>query len=193
VKVLTYPHPILKYRCKPIQKINKELRDIAAEMFEAMYSDEGVGLAANQVGLPLQMFVMNSTGDSEKKEEERVFINPVILKKKGKTTDDEGCLSFPGIRADVLRSEYVDIEGIDLNGEVQRFQWSGFPAKIVQHETDHLNGIGFIERLTETAILNIKEELEELQVNFEGDCNLGFIPPVEELFRQIKEIEDRFC
>ncbi|GHT38433.1 peptide deformylase [Planctomycetales bacterium] len=193
MKVLTYPHPVLKYPCKPIQKINNELKNIVSEMFEAMYRDEGVGLAANQVGLPLQLFVMNPTADEEQKEEEYVFINPVILKKKGKVIDNEGCLSFPGIRAEVIRSEFVDVEGINLNGEVQRFQWTDFPARIVQHETDHLNGVGFVEHLTETALLTVKEELDELLVNFEGDINRGFILPENEIYRQLREIEERFC
>lgn len=193
MKVLRFPHPILKHHCKPVQKINRELRDRIAEMFQTMYETEGVGLAANQVGLPFRLFVMNPTGDPEKPEEEHVFINPVILKKSGKIDDNEGCLSFPGIHADVLRSESIDVEAIDLKGEVFRFQWKGHPARIVQHETDHLNGVGFIERLSPAALLEIKEDIEELKMFFESDRARGFIPSDEEIAREIEELEKKFC
>jgi peptide deformylase len=123
VKVLKYPHPLLKYKCKPLQKINQELRDIVGEMFEIMYASDGVGLAASQVGLPFRLFVMNPTGKKEETEEEYVFINPVILKKTGNVSDNEGCLSFPDIHADVVRAETVEVESISLSGEEQRFKW----------------------------------------------------------------------
>ena len=151
MKVLKYPHPILKYKCKPLQKINQDLRDIVAAMFEIMYAAEGVGLAANQVGLPFRLFVMNSTGKKEEKDNEYVFINPIILKKNGTVTDNEGCLSFPDIHADVIRSETIEVESISLSGEEQHFKWKDRLARIVQHEIDHLNGVSFVDRLTATA------------------------------------------
>lgn len=193
MKVLKYPHPILKHVCKPVAKIDKRLRDIVQEMFETMYETEGVGLAANQVGLPIRLFVMNPTGDSEHPEEEAVFINPVILKKSGKITDNEGCLSYPGIHADVIRSETVEVEAIDLNGEVIRRKEKGHIARIIQHETDHLNGTGFVNRLSEIALMDIREELDDLAAIFEGDRRLGFITSDEEIAREIKELEERFC
>ncbi|MDR0705417.1 MAG: peptide deformylase [Planctomycetaceae bacterium] len=193
MKILSYPHPVLKYKCKPIQKIDQGLRDIIAEMFQLMYDTEGVGLAANQVGLPYSLFVMNATSDREKKEEEYVFINPTILKKNGKAKDNEGCLSFPGIHADVIRPEIIDVESIALNGDIQRFQWTGRPARIVQHEIDHLNGIGFVDRLSPVAILEIKEALEELKTVFTSDQRLGFIPSDKEIIQELKKIEQLRC
>ncbi|MBR5626760.1 MAG: peptide deformylase, partial [Thermoguttaceae bacterium] len=89
MKIVKYPHPILAYQSKPLRKIDQELRDIVAEMFDLMYESQGVGLAGNQVELPYQLFVMNPTGDPEKKEE-YVMINPVILKKKGREEGEEG-------------------------------------------------------------------------------------------------------
>ncbi|MDR2755768.1 MAG: peptide deformylase [Planctomycetaceae bacterium] len=193
MKVLSYPHPILKYKCKPIQKIDQGLRDIVAEMFQLMYDTQGVGLAANQVGLPYRLFVMNASGDREKKEEEYVFVNPIILKKNGKLKDNEGCLSFPGINADVIRPEFIDVESIALNGDVQHFQWAGRSARIVQHETDHLDGIGFIDRLSQTALLEIKEELEYMKMAFTSNQHRGFIPAETEIIREIKELERLRC
>ena len=192
VNILKYPHPILKYKCKPLQKVNQELRDIVAEMFETMYAASGVGLAANQVGLPFRLFVMNASGNKETKEEEYVFINPVILKKNGNVPDNEGCLSFPDIHADVVRPEVIEVESISLSGEVQHFTWNDRPARIVQHEMDHLNGIGFIDRLSATAKLDIRSELDDLHAVFEGDQRLGFVSS-EAAMQVLKEYEQRFC
>ncbi|MDR3196615.1 MAG: peptide deformylase [Planctomycetaceae bacterium] len=193
MKVLSYPHPVLKYKCKPIQKIDQGLRDIIAEMFQTMYDTQGVGLAANQVGLPYRLFVMNPSGDPEKKEEEYVFINPIILQKSGKSKENEGCLSFPDIHAEVIRPEFIDVESIALNGDLQHFQWAGYPARIVQHETDHLDGIGFIDRLSQTALLEIKEELEELKTVFASNQRRGFIPSETEIIQELKELERLRC
>jgi len=191
VKVLTYPHPILKYKCKPLQKINQELRDIVTEMLETMYATAGVGLAANQVGLPFRLFVMNPTGKKEDGEE-YVFINPVILKKNGNVTDNEGCLSLPDIHADVVRSASIEVESISLSGEEQLFQWTDRPARIVQHELDHLNGICFVDRLAPTAKKEIKLELDDMSTIFEGDQRLGF-DSIEAAVQLWKEYERKFC
>ena len=191
MKILKYPHPILKYKCKPVQKINQELRDIVAEMFETMYEASGVGLAANQVGLPFQLFVMNAAGDKET-QEEYVFINPVILKKNGNVLDNEGCLSFPDIHADIVRSEMIEVESISLSGEEQHFIWKDRLARIVQHEMDHLNGIGFVDRLSDTAKLEIRSELDDLHTVFEGDQRLGFNSS-EAAMQMLREYEQRFC
>ena len=192
VKVLNYPHPILKYKCKPLQKINQELREIVAEMFEVMYTASGVGLAANQVGLPFQLFVMNAMGNREAKGEEYVFINPVLLKKNGNAVDNEGCLSFPDIHADVVRSETIEVESISLTGEVQHFKWKDRYARIVQHEIDHLNGIGFVDRLSATATLGIRSELDDMFAVFEGDQQRGFLS-LDAAVQALEEYERKFC
>lgn len=192
MKVLKYPHPILKYKCKPLQKINQELRDIVAEMFETMYAASGVGLAANQVGLPFQLFVMNATGNKETKEEEYVFINPVILKKNGNVTENEGCLSFPDILADVVRSEVIEVESISITGEVQHFKWKDRSARIVQHEMDHLKGTGFVDLLSASAKLEIRSELDDMHAVFEGDQRLGFVS-TETAMQTLEEYERKFC
>ena len=192
MKILTFPHPILFKKCKPLQKINQELRDIVAEMIETMYASAGVGLAANQVGLPFQLFVMNPTGDREAKDNEYVLINPVILKKNGNVIDNEGCLSFPDIHADVVRPESIEVESISLTGEEQLFQWKDRPARIVLHEMDHLNGVCFVDRLTATAAMAIKSEIGDLATIFESNLKLGF-EDLEAVEFQWKEYERKFC
>ncbi len=193
MEVLKYPHPILKHPTKPIARINQKLRDIIAEMFTTMYETDGVGLAANQVGLPLRFFVMNPTGDPEKKDEEYVFINPVLLKRQGTVEDEEGCLSYPDIRVPVVRSETIEFEGIAADGSVQEFRWKGHPARVVQHELDHLNGMGFIDRLSSMTLSSIQEDLEELRIEFDGNQRLGFVPSHAEIARQIEEFEKEWC
>ena len=182
----------MKYKCKPVQRINQDLRDIVAEMFESMYAAAGVGLAANQVGLPIQLFVMNPTGNREAQEEEYVFINPVILKKKGNVVDNEGCLSFPDIHANVVRAEVIEFESISLAGEEQHFKWKDRPARIVLHEIDHINGICFTDHLSQTAKREIWSELDDLHTVFEGDQRLGFISTEAEI-QKWEEYERKFC
>ena len=192
MQILKYPHPILKYKSKPIVKINQKLRDLIAEMFTVMYDTDGVGLAANQVGLPLRLFVINPTGDREKKDEEYVFINPVILKRQGTAEDEEGCLSYPEIRVPVVRSESIEFEGIAVDGSLQQFQWKGHPARVVQHELDHLNGVGFVERLSSTVLLTVQEALDDLRTEFEGNQRLGFVPSDTEIAHTIAELESEW-
>jgi len=189
MEVLKYPHPILRHKTKPIAKIGQNLRDLITTMFTIMYDTDGVGLAANQVGLPLRFFVMNPTGNRENKDEEYVFINPVILKRQGTAEDEEGCLSYPDIRVPVVRSECIEFEGIDVDGSLQQFQWKGHPARVVQHELDHLNGVGFVERLSSTVLLTAKQALDDLRTEFEGNQRLGFVPSDAEIAKQITELE----
>ncbi|MDR1477548.1 MAG: peptide deformylase [Planctomycetaceae bacterium] len=193
MKVLSYPNSVLSYKCKPIAVINQQLRDLVAAMFQVMYSSNGVGLAANQVGYPLQLFVMNETGNSEKTENEYVLINPVISRRKGNQIDQEGCLSFPGVSADVNRAKSIEIESIAIDGSVQFFKWIDRQARIAQHEYDHLNGINFVDRLTESSLDEIRDDLDELQINHENDIRLGFVLSDQEIQNQIAELEKQFC
>ncbi len=174
-------------------RIDQELRDMIADMFNLMYETNGVGLAANQVGLPLQFFVMNATGEREKPEEEHVFINPVLLKRNGKVADSEGCLSFPGINAEVLRAETITFEAFTLEGEAVRYQWKGHPARVVQHETDHLHGIGFVDRLSPTVRLEIQRELDDLETIFQSNRRRNFILSDELIVQEIADLEKRYC
>ncbi len=132
LEIVKHPHPALKYKTKAIKKIDAKFREIVAEMFEIMYASEGIGLAANQVGLPYRLCVINTTGEKEKPENEVVLINPVIRKRKGGVEESEGCLSFPDIHAPVVRPETVEIEAITLNGDVRQYAWSGLLARVAQ-------------------------------------------------------------
>ncbi|MCL2349586.1 MAG: peptide deformylase [Planctomycetaceae bacterium] len=193
MQIIKYPHPILRHKCKPVKKIDQELRDIVAEMFETMYDDDGVGLAANQVGLPYQLFVINTSGDADKKENEHVFINPVIRKKKGSEESGEGCLSFPEINAPVIRPAEVVIQGVGLDGQVHELHCKKLISRAVQHEYDHINGVVFIDRLSPANLLDIKEQLLELEREFETNRRLGLIPSDKEIAAKILELESKYC
>jgi len=196
VNIKTYPHPALKRVCKPVVRINQELRDIAAEMFRLMYEAAGVGLAANQVGLPIQLLVMNPAYDPKnpiENKEEYAFINPVIIKRLGNIEEEEGCLSFPEIRATVNRSAEIIFEAITLDGETVQYHWKDFSARVFQHEMDHLRGVAFVERLSDTVKWGVQENLNDLATVFNADQSRGFIPSDSDLSNEFEEIERKFC
>ena len=162
--ILPYPHPALHWKSKPIQEINADLRKVVAEMFELMYAASGIGLAANQVGLPYRLFILNLSSDPALKDEEIVFINPDILKRKGTTEGEEGCLSFPGMYGPVKRAAKIEIEAFDLDGSCFEYSLDDLAARAVQHESDHLDGVLFIDRLSETT----RRELDPVINDFES-------------------------
>src|SRR5215208_4628735 len=104
LRIVTYPHPALRYESRPVTQIDDDLRAKVREMFDLMYESRGIGLAANQVAIPYRFFVMNQTADPAKQDEERVFTNPEIVKRHSSVEDEEGCLSFPGLYAKVRRA-----------------------------------------------------------------------------------------
>jgi len=190
VQIVKYPHPILTYESKPLRKIDQALRDMVREMFDLMYEADGVGLAANQVELPYQLLVMNSTADPAQTEEEYVFINPVITKRGGEQKIiEEGCLSFPDLHLEIVRPEMVEFQAIDLSGKVVRYKWKGMKARIIQHETDHLHGRCFYERASQSGELKSRDILAALAEDFEFDRERGFVPSDEEIKARIEKWE----
>ena len=109
-KIVLYPHPALRHPAKPLSAIDAEVRRYAGRMLELMYKHKGLGLAAPQVALPVQLLVMNFEGDAEKKELECVAVNPVIMDRKGTQEGDEGCLSFPDLYQKVRRAKTVTVQ-----------------------------------------------------------------------------------
>ena len=105
LRIVPYPHPALRYESRPVTRIDDDLRATARAMFDLMYASRGIGLAANQVGLPYRFFVLNLSADPEQRDQERVFINPEIVKRHSSSEEEEGCLSFPGLYAKVREFE----------------------------------------------------------------------------------------
>ncbi len=141
MKVLMAGNPVLKEVSKPVEKIDKRITRLLKSMTEAMYAEDGVGLAAPQVGILKRMVVID-IGDHVVYE----MINPVITKRKGKVMSTEGCLSVPDFRGEVERSEYVECEYTNRQGKRMLVQASELLAMAIQHELDHLDGILFIDK-----------------------------------------------
>jgi len=189
LQVIQYPHPTLRHCSRPLKKVDAELRKIIAEMFELMYAHEGVGLAANQVDLPYRIFIVNVEGDPAAKDQQHVFINPVLAKGRGQAVDEEGCLSIPEVRAPVTRKESIQIQAYDLQGNEIQAEATGLMARILQHETDHLDGTLFIDRLGPTQQAAIKEKLAEFELAFQSRRETGEAPSDEAIAQRLAELE----
>jgi peptide deformylase len=189
LRIIQYPHPTLRHPSKPLKRVDAELRKIVAEMFELMYAHEGVGLAANQVDLPYRLFVSNVEGSRDAKEHECVFINPVLSGGRGQVEDEEGCLSIPSVRAPVTRNQTIRIQGYDLSGNEISGEFNGLMARIAQHETDHLDGTLFIDRLAPTQLAALRDKLEEFELDFRSRVETGELPSPEQMAARLLELE----
>jgi peptide deformylase len=192
LRVITFPHPTLRYNAKPIKRVDALLRKIVSRMFELMYEHRGVGLAATQVNLPIRLFVMNSVGDREEGVE-RAFINPVISRPRSNEEAEEGCLSLPNVHGNVVRAKTIHINAFDLSGKEVDEDVSGFEARIIQHETDHLNGMLFIDRMNEGATTDIVDELDSLATDFRSRQRTAAIRSDDELIAELAAWESRYC
>ncbi len=192
LQLITYPHPTLRHRSKPIVRVDAQLKQLVDEMFEIMYEFRGVGLAANQVNLPIRLFIANPSGDREEGPE-LVFINPVINKAKGSAEAEEGCLSLPGINAHVKRNKSLHINAYDMSGNEIKTELDGFLGRIVQHEIDHLDGVLFIDRLTDEIRRPIAEQIQAFEAAYEIRQKAGSIAPNDAIHAQILEWEQKYC
>jgi peptide deformylase len=192
LSIIQYPHPTLRYKSKPIKRVDAELKQIVADMFDAMYAAKGIGLAANQVDLPLRLFVINLSG-KRGEGEEQVFINPVISAPKGSDEFEEGCLSIIGLNAMVARPEQVHVEAYDLAGNEINMTVKGMLAKAIQHEADHLDGVLFIDRVSESAKTAILGELQDFELIFDNERSTGNIPDDEMIIARLQKFEQKFC
>lgn len=189
MQIIKYPHPTLRHQSKPLRRVDGELKKIVRQMLDLMYQNNGIGLAANQVDLPYRLLVFNVTGDPAVRDEEYVFINPVITDRKGSAEDREGCLSFPEIFAPVIRSERVSVNAYSLNGEELSYQFDGLYARVAQHEADHLDGILFVDRLSPANRLAVKEDLAAFEREFSMHRQRGRIPDDAQIAARLAELE----
>lgn len=191
LSIVKYPHPALRWESKPVVEIDDRLRDVVRQMFTLMYSANGIGLAANQVGLPWRLFVINPSGDATQTDEEFVFLNPEILRRKGSEEGEEGCLSLPELYGPVRRSKELVIEAFDLEGQPFRMDLEDFPARVVQHEYDHIDGVLFIDRMTDAQRREHDAKLADFEATYRKAQQAGEIAPDEDLKRRLKELEPR--
>ncbi len=148
--IVYYPDDVLTTRAEEITEFGEDLASLVEDMAETMYAADGLGLAANQVGVTERVFIIDMGGLAEEYGLEpgpMVFVNPRIVERSGKITWEEGCLSFPGLTVKVERSEFVRIQAQDLDGEPFELEGDGLFAVALQHESDHLDGITMVDRL----------------------------------------------
>ena len=160
--IVHYGDPILRKKCDSLKDFSN-IDDLLNDMFDSMYEAEGIGLAANQIGLDMNLFIIDVT-HTEEAENHHIFINSEIISKYGdEGVYQEGCLSLPGISLDVLRPEKVTLKYQTPDEEWHEDEFDGLLSRAIQHETDHLNGIYIIDRVSEIEKIQYQMELKELE------------------------------
>ena len=161
LEIVKYPQRVLETPGEPVVEFDARLRKLIADMFETMYAARGVGLAAPQVGVSKRLFVMDCSGGQDPKQR-LALINPEVLRIEGEQTGDEGCLSFPGVFFPVRRSLRAIVTAQDVSGE--RFEVDGMEltARCMLHETDHCDGIVFINHTTPLKREMVKRKMRRL-------------------------------
>jgi peptide deformylase len=148
--ILTFPDPFLKKKASTVPRVDDKVRELVRDMFETMHAASGVGLAAPQVGVGKRVIVVD-VSPVEKESPPLALVNPEIVECGGSVEGMEGCLSVPGIEGVVSRAESVLVRGLDPEGQPVRLRVTGFLARALQHEIDHLDGVLFIDRIAATA------------------------------------------
>lgn len=163
-RIHIYGDPVLRRAAEPVRVIDREIRRICGQMVEVMIREKGLGLAAPQIGIAKQIFVLDVDGDLH------VFINPELVEVSEDVQEmREGCLSVPGVDAPVPRAARVVVEGLNLNGELVRLEGEGLLARAIQHEIDHLNGNLFLDRLSTAKRQSVLREFQRARREQEAE------------------------
>lgn len=165
LSIVKYPDPRLRQKAETVKDITPRIQALLDDMVETMYAANGIGLAANQVGSRENLLVIDLGEDEESKRQSMLYklINPEIVSRQGSLNYEEGCLSIPGIREMVSRSEQISVKALNELGENVEIEASGLLAVCLQHEIDHLNGILFIDHLSSVKREMLKSKLAKLQ------------------------------
>ena len=158
LEVLHFPDERLRTVAKPVAQVTPQIKQIVEDMFDTMYEEEGIGLAATQVNIHQRIVVIDV---SEDRNERLVLINPEIIETSGLETMEEGCLSVPDTRADVQRADHIKVRALNLDGETIEFEAEELLAVCIQHELDHLNGKLFSDYLSPLKRQRIKTKIEK--------------------------------
>jgi peptide deformylase len=162
LKIVTWPNPILETPGDPVTEFDEDLKKLVNTMFETMYAAPGVGLAAVQIGVPKRLFVMDCSAGKDPAQRV-VMINPEVVRLEGKQDGDEGCLSFPGIFFNVERNLRAIVRAHDINGKEFELDGTELAARCMLHETDHCDGIVFIDKMTPLKREIVKRKIKKLQ------------------------------
>lgn len=186
--IVHYPHPVLRTRSRPVELLDENLRRTVRGMFELMYAARGIGLAANQVGLPFRFFILNLTADPEQPEHEQVFINPEIVKRHSSDEAEEGCLSLPGLYAPVQRAKRIRTKSYDLEGNLVETEAEGLLARAIQHEIDHLDGKLFIDYLGLLTRAKVASRIRQFEKDYAAAQSSGLLASTETLQAYVDEV-----
>ncbi len=170
--VRIFGDPVLREKSKAIRAFDESLQSLVADLYDTMTAYNGVGLAANQVGVAQRVFVVDILYEDGTRDRFAV-VNPVLTEKKGKQKDDEGCLSMPGITEPVERARTLRLRGFDEHGQPIDRMVEGFVARAVQHENDHLDGVLFSDRLSPLKKTLLRRDLDALA---RGELPAGYHP-----------------
>jgi len=170
--VLIFGDPVLRQKAGPITEFGEGLSALAADLRETMKAYDGVGLAANQVGVAQRILVVDVPLEDETRARHTI-VNPTIVSRSGSETAEEGCLSIPGIYEDICRSSALEVTGQDEHGRPLTIEAKGFLARAIQHEVDHLDGVLFVDRLSPLKRQFLKKSLEALA---RGELPEGYGP-----------------
>jgi peptide deformylase len=162
LKIVKYPEPVLQEKGADVTEFSDELRQFVADMFETMYASQGIGLAAQQVGVPKRVTVIDLSA-GKNPTEKLVLINPEIIFNEGKQYEEEGCLSFPDIREKVQRGKRVRVRAQNEKGEWFEMDGEDLLSRAFQHEIDHLNGVLFIFRMSPLKRSLVQRRIKKLQ------------------------------
>ncbi len=182
LEIVKYGHEALRQRGRRVEEINDEIRQLALDMLETMAAANGVGLAAQQVGVPRQLTVIDVAQVEDRPSTMKidgrhvevaehmplVLLNPVLTLSDEKEIGVEGCLSFPEMTADIARSARASVRAVNLEGEKVEFAATGLLARALQHEVDHLNGILFIDRMNSASKASLAGRLKRMQREYSG-------------------------
>jgi peptide deformylase len=175
--IVKYGHPALREKGQRLETVTSEIEQLIADMFETMYAARGIGLAAQQIGRALQLTVLDVRGVEDRPSQlwlkaepadvaafmPLVLLNPEVSPLAEPVPGPEGCLSFPEIYADILRPEAIEVSALDRRGQPIQFRCGGLLARAIQHETDHLHGLLFIDRMSRQDRDELRAPLEALQ------------------------------
>jgi len=169
LEIRKFPDPVLRKKTERVTKINGTIERLLGDMIETMHAAPGVGLAANQVGVPLQVAVIDLSAreEEEKRHPLLVIINPEIISREGSVVEEEGCLSIPGYAEKVKRAARVKVRAQDRAGKPFELEAGGLLAKALQHEIDHLNGVLFVDRLSPLKKSIFKRKLKKMALEKE--------------------------
>ncbi len=159
--IRVYGDPVLRKKAARVETFNEEFKALIEEMFQIMFVADGIGLAAPQVNISRAFLVIGMPRENQDPEK-LLFVNPEILEARGEGTFEEGCLSLPGIREEIVRPEWIRVKFQDVEGQVKELETDGLLSRVLQHEMDHLEGILLVDRLSPARRSLLRNELKKL-------------------------------